>query len=128
MAQDKPNGQELREQALKRRAWITKLLADYYKQYPNADLDGDGKLTSPERSFHVAKLYRAKTLKELGDRIHFLGHVEYAKAESFSLKLDLYLPAKIDPANKPPLVVWFHGGGWRGGSKDHCIVAWRADW
>jgi acetyl esterase/lipase len=71
-------------------------------------------------------LYREKTLKELGDKICFQGDIEYVKVESVSLKLDLYLPAKIDPANKPPLVVWFHGGGWRGGSKDHCIMAWLA--
>jgi acetyl esterase/lipase len=31
-------------------------------------------------------------------------------------RLDLYLPEK--PADKPmPLVIWVHGGGWRGGSK-----------
>src|SRR5947209_4673230 len=30
--------------------------------------------------------------------------------------LDLYLPEK--PSDKPlPLIVWIHGGGWRGGSK-----------
>ena len=120
----KPTAAELRERALKHREWVNKLLTDYYKQYPEADLDGDGKLTSPERSFHVAKLYREKTVKELGDSIRFQGDIEYANVESVSLKLDLYLPARIDPVNKPPLVVWFHGGGWRGGSKDHCILAW----
>lgn len=31
-------------------------------------------------------------------------------------KLDLYLPEK--PSDKPlPLVIWIHGGGWRGGNK-----------
>lgn len=121
-----PTAAELRERALKRREWLNKLLTDYYKQYPEADLNGDGQLTSPERSYHVAKLYREKTLKEFGDKIRFQGDVEYAKAGSISLKLDLYLPARIDPANKPPLVTWFHGGGWRGGSKERCIVAWLA--
>ena len=32
----------------------------------------------------------------------------------------------MDQPVKPPLVTWFHGGGWRGGSKDQCIVAWLA--
>ncbi len=41
--------------------------------------------------------------------------VEYAVAEEDSLKLDLYLPENAD---KPPLVVWVHGGAWRSGSKE----------
>jgi acetyl esterase/lipase len=33
-------------------------------------------------------------------------------------KLDLYVPQSIE---KPlPLIVWIHGGGWKGGSKDQC--------
>jgi acetyl esterase/lipase len=40
--------------------------------------------------------------------------VEYARAGETSLKLDLYLPH----AAKPPLIVWVHGGAWRGGSKN----------
>lgn len=38
--------------------------------------------------------------------------LEYAKVGERSLKLDLHLPAKPGP-----LVVWIHGGGWRGGDK-----------
>ena len=39
----------------------------------------------------------------------------FAEVNSRKLKLDLYLPKIEEP---PPLVVWIHGGGWRGGSKD----------
>jgi acetyl esterase/lipase len=40
--------------------------------------------------------------------------VEYARAGTAALALDLYVP----PAEKPPpLVVWVHGGAWRSGSK-----------
>ncbi len=42
--------------------------------------------------------------------------LEYAKVNGQSLKLDLYVPAS--DGKKPPLIVWIHGGGWRGGSKD----------
>ncbi len=35
-------------------------------------------------------------------------------------QLDLYLPAS--PENKPlPVILWVHGGGWQGGSKDMCL-------
>jgi acetyl esterase/lipase len=33
-------------------------------------------------------------------------------------KLDLYLPANTNGAR--PLILWIHGGAWRGGSKDKC--------
>jgi acetyl esterase/lipase len=33
-------------------------------------------------------------------------------------RLDLYLPANAD--GRLPLIVWIHGGGWQGGSKDGC--------
>lgn len=37
--------------------------------------------------------------------------------------LDIYLPEK--PSDKPlPLVVWIHGGGWRGGSKNGCLATY----
>lgn len=116
----------LQKAALKRRKSIQKLLTDYLIKYPESDLDGDGKLTSPERSIHVSKLYRIALLKKLGDRIQFQGDLEYARTGDESLRLDLYLPPKIDPKDRPPLVVWFHGGGWRGGSKDQCLVYWLA--
>jgi acetyl esterase/lipase len=41
--------------------------------------------------------------------------IEYARAGEHSLKLDLYLPSSDTKAF--PLIVWVHGGAWRGGSK-----------
>ncbi len=41
--------------------------------------------------------------------------IVFAEVDGNQLKLDLYLPA-VD--NRPPLVVWIHGGGWRGGSRN----------
>jgi acetyl esterase/lipase len=42
--------------------------------------------------------------------------IVYATLGDRKLRLDLYPPAK---APRPlPLVIWIHGGGWRGGSKD----------
>src|SRR3954466_15381145 len=45
--------------------------------------------------------------------------LEYARVGDISLKLDLYVPAA---AKSPPVVVWVHGGAWRGGSKSNPSV------
>ncbi len=47
-------------------------------------------------------------------------NLEFANIDGHSLKLDLYLP---EEGGKAPLVVWIHGGGWRGGSKESCPVS-----
>jgi len=49
--------------------------------------------------------------------------LEYAKVDGISLKLDLHMPNKKTD-RKPELVVFFHGGSWRSGSKKTCHVGW----
>jgi acetyl esterase/lipase len=53
------------------------------------------------------------------DEVKTLRDVEYARVGDISLKFDLYVPAN---AKSPPLVVWIHGGAWRGGSKNNPSV------
>lgn len=53
-----------------------------------------------------------------------LKDIEFANVDGHSLKLDLYQPADAEGS---PLVVWIHGGGWRGGSKDKCGIKWLTD-
>lgn len=50
--------------------------------------------------------------------------IEFASVDGHRLKLDLYLP---DESKDAPLVVWIHGGGWRGGSKNNCPISWLTD-
>lgn len=44
-------------------------------------------------------------------------NIEYRRVENQSLRLDLFLPERR-PDEKPPLLIWIHGGAWRSGSKD----------
>ena len=52
------------------------------------------------------------------DRIELKEVICYAKVDGQELLLDFYRPAD---AHEPlPLVIWIHGGGWRGGDKKNC--------
>ena len=50
--------------------------------------------------------------------------LEYANRSEGALKMDLYLPAQT--VGSHPVVVFIHGGGWKGGSKDRAkkLAAW----
>jgi acetyl esterase/lipase len=45
--------------------------------------------------------------------------IEFAKVNGFPLKLDLHRPT----AEKPPLIIYVHGGAWRAGSREDVPVA-----
>jgi acetyl esterase/lipase len=49
-------------------------------------------------------------------RVRRFTNIEYGKGGKSPLLLDLYLPEK--DAKKRPVIVWVHGGGWKGGNKD----------
>ena len=51
-------------------------------------------------------------------------NLQYAEVDGNPLLLDLYLPEKPEGS---PLVVWVHGGGWKGGSKQRCFLRWLAN-
>src|SRR5882724_6636713 len=55
----------------------------------------------------------AERPKELPEDAKVLLDLPYVENGHSQQKLDLYLPAQP----KGPLLVWIHGGGWRGGSK-----------
>ncbi|MEM7624393.1 MAG: alpha/beta hydrolase [Planctomycetota bacterium] len=52
-------------------------------------------------------------------------NVVYAQLPSQQLLLDLYRP---DTPRRVPVVVYFHSGGWRSGSKDICKVQWLTEY
>lgn len=49
------------------------------------------------------------------DKAWVIKNVEYANINNKSLLLDLHFPERVIGS---PLIVWVHGGAWRGGSKD----------
>lgn len=50
------------------------------------------------------------------DDIEVVKDVEYKKVDGKSLQLDLYIPKNI--AKPAPLLVFIHGGGWKGGKRE----------
>jgi acetyl esterase/lipase len=52
--------------------------------------------------------------------IKVLRNLPYIEGGHEQNRLDLYLPEKAE--GRLPLVIWVHGGGWQGGSKDFCPV------
>ncbi len=62
-----------------------------------------------------------KSGSNLPSGVKVLRDVEYAKVDGLSLGMDLYLPEQ--PKSALPVVVYFHGGGWRRGTKNGCSAA-----
>ncbi|MEE9403488.1 MAG: alpha/beta hydrolase [Algisphaera sp.] len=55
------------------------------------------------------------------DHQAFRRNLAYAHHPGQQLLLDVYRP---DVTHDVPAVLYFHAGGWRAGSKDHCLVRW----
>ena len=55
--------------------------------------------------------------KPLPDDVELIRDVEYGKGSNHPLTMHILRPKKT-PTEKMPVLVWFHGGGWEGGSKD----------
>ena len=49
--------------------------------------------------------------------------IQFAEIDGHKLLLDLHMPDE----SRPPLVVYIHGGGWKGGSRKSCHVKGLAD-
>lgn len=57
---------------------------------------------------------------ELPQNVKFIKDIPYVSNGGKSQSLDLYLPQPKDEASAKtplPLIIWIHGGGWRGGDK-----------
>lgn len=50
--------------------------------------------------------------------------IPFASPGGVELLLDLHIPSDV---KNPPLVMFIHGGGWRGGKREGCRLAWVAN-
>lgn len=50
------------------------------------------------------------------DTVQFYDNIEYGSPDGVSLTLDLYVPKNAK--TPPPVLLYIHGGGWRGGKKE----------
>ena len=77
---------------------------------------GSGGVLVSVRIEHVG---RGVTRHEVGDHefsAQFIGDLQYIPHGHARNRLDLYLPQRV--MGSLPVVVWIHGGGWRGGGKE----------
>lgn len=79
--------------------------------FPRVDADKNGRISLEE---DIAFRKRQKG-SGAPTGVKVLRDIEYSRVGDRVLPLDLYLPAK--PQKPMPVVMWIHGGGWKGGSK-----------
>ena len=94
--------------------------------FATIDTDGDGKISRKEDDAYRARASDRQTARNLNEpktnqrNVQTDRNIVYSKVNDRELPLDLYRPL-YRPQNatgNTPLVVWIHGGGWKGGSKD----------
>jgi|JI6StandDraft_1071083.scaffolds.fasta_scaffold03815_5 acetyl esterase/lipase len=93
----------------------------FRENFSRVDTNNDGSISKEE---HLAILKRSQQQTKKGvqarpvpPEIEALRDIAYADTENARQKLDLYLP-KVRKGDKPlPVIVFIHGGGWRGGDK-----------
>ena len=81
--------------------------------FEQIDTDKDGFVTLEEDIFYRNNRRRNTVNIPEGVTVH--RDLIYGRVGERELPLDLYLPP--DTSSAVPVVIWIHGGGWRGGSK-----------
>lgn len=56
-------------------------------------------------------------------KVEIQSDIVYAKPGERSLMINLHMPQGIE---RPPLILFIHGGGWKGGNRKNCKIAWVA--
>jgi len=60
-------------------------------------------------------------------RVEIRRDLVYAEIDDQPLAIDLYMPRDRAPGERPPIVLWMHGGSWLFGTHHDCRVDWLAE-
>ncbi len=71
----------------------------------------------------VASLARSEEVESDKNQVIRHNDILFAEPDGVKLLLDLHLPKGV---KNPPLVMFIHGGGWKGGDRSRCRLAWVA--
>lgn len=96
------------------------------QRFAQVDTNQDGKISKMEDQAFRDRGTRARQAapgrerqplpQDLAAKVTSYRNLVYEKVGDRELPLDLYVPKKAD--GELPLVIWIHGGGWKGGSKN----------
>jgi acetyl esterase/lipase len=93
--------------------------------FTRADTNNDGGISKEEHQAVISRgqqqVKKSMTARALPPGIEALRDLPYAETENPRQKLDLYLPKERKVEKPLPVIVFIHGGGWRGGDKSSGI-------
>lgn len=89
------------------------------KNFDRIDTNKDGFISKEEHQTVFSRLTKAPipTTPRLPDNIEAKRDIAYAGTENPRQRIDLYLPKKRESDKPLPIIVFIHGGGWKGGDK-----------
>src|ERR1700683_767328 len=61
---------------------------------------------------------------QLQGQYRVVPNITYLTANNWEAKLDLYLPSGVNRPN--PTLIYIHGGGWTGGSKEGSVLTFMS--
>lgn len=86
------------------------------RNFARADTNKDGGISLAE---HNAFLERSRARNRIPDNVTAIRDIAYVENGHERQKLDIFLPKEL--GDEPlPVVIWIHGGGWRGGNRFPC--------
>lgn len=100
----------------------TELPERFREGFARADTNNDGSISKEE---HLAVVNRSQQQAKKGAQtrplppgVEALRDLPYAETDNPRQKLDLFLPKSRKGDQPLPVIVFIHGGGWRGGDKN----------
>ena len=87
------------------------------KNFDRVDTNHDGSISREEHNAIARRNNPASSTPRIPENVRALRDLPYADTENPRQRLDLYLPEKREGIAPLPVIVFIHGGGWRGGDK-----------